>query len=130
MNDAVIPNGPQTAQHVLPAIGTLVLVLALILALAWIARRWLRAPGLSRSNFSVLGAMSIGPREKLLLVDVGGKQVLLGVTPGSITSLQPLAEPIELPQVNELTRGAPGESPFAALLAKATARTQTSRTGA
>lgn len=114
---------PQAADQVLPAIGALLVVLGLILALAWIARRWLRTPGLSRSGFTILGALSIGPREKLLLVEIGGQQVLLGVTPGSVTSLQTLVKPIDLnaaPIEATAKDGAPKPaSPFAAALARA-----------
>lgn len=115
---------PQAADQVLPAIGALLVVLGLILALAWMAKRWLRAPGLSRSGFNVLGALSIGPREKLLLVEIGGQQVLLGVTPGSVTSLQTLARPIDLSVPASGTDGddvteRSARSPFAAALARA-----------
>ena len=113
-------NVPQAADQMLPALGALVIVLALILALAWVAKRWMSTPGISRSSFKVLGAMSLGPREKLLLVDVGGKQVLLGVTPGSITSLQTLAEPVDLN--NPVTSEASASAPFAAVLAKVSGR--------
>ena len=116
---------PQAADQVLPAIGALMVVLGLILALAWIARRWLRTPGLSRSGFTVLGALRIGPREKLLLVEIGGQQVLLGVTPGSVTSLQTLAQPIDLTAPSatdtdsERGSGPAPASSFAAVLARA-----------
>ena len=116
-------NVPQAADQMLPALGALVIVLALILALAWVAKRWMGTPGISRSSFKVLGAMSLGPREKLLLVDVGGKQVLLGVTPGSITSLQTLAEPVDLNNPVTSEREAPAPAPFAAVLAKVSGRT-------
>ena len=124
---------PQAADQVLPAIGALLVVLGLILALAWIARRWLRTPGLSRSGFTILGALSIGPREKLLLVEIGGQQVLLGVTPGSVTSLQTLAQPIDLSAPAASTASHDGESRpaagFAGVLARASTELRARKAG-
>jgi flagellar protein FliO/FliZ len=41
----------------------------------------------SRENMKVISALSLGMREKLILVQVGEKQLLLGVTAGRIDNL-------------------------------------------
>jgi flagellar protein FliO/FliZ len=65
----------------------LILVLLAILALAWLVRR---AGGFGRvenGSFQVLGALSLGARERVVLVRVGGKQLVLGVAPGQVRAL-------------------------------------------
>lgn len=65
-------------------------VIALVFGLAWVARRVSAMRGLSGSGggpIQVVGQLALGTRERLLLVEVDGKRVLLGVVPGSITRL-------------------------------------------
>ena len=77
----------------------LAVVLLLLFALAWAARRW-SLPGLvARSNgdeadaLKVVAQVSLGMKERLVLVEVDGKRVLLGVVPGRISRLAEPADP-------------------------------------
>lgn len=70
-------------------------VLALIVALAWAVRRFGRVQPLPAGALRVLGGLSLGARERLVLVKVGEAQLLLGVAPGRVQTLHVLAEPIE-----------------------------------
>ena len=49
-------------------------------------------------NMRVLAAMSLGGRERLLLVSVGDKQVLLGVSPGRVTHIETFLDPVVIPE--------------------------------
>lgn len=65
-------------------------VIALVFGLAWVARRVSAMRGLSGATggpIQVVGQLALGTRERLLLVEVDGKRVLLGVVPGAITRL-------------------------------------------
>lgn len=85
--------GAASAQMVLG----LAAVLALIFALAWLAKRFnLNGVGVT-PGMRVLGAMSVGPKEKILMVDVEGKRLLLGVTAQQITLLQTWESGAETP---------------------------------
>lgn len=75
--------------------GALALVILLIFACAWLARRCgvagrLRADG---TQIAVKARYSLGQRERLVVVEVDGERLLLGVTPGAITRLGRLATP-------------------------------------
>ena len=74
----------------------LLLVIGLIFLLAWLARRvQQQLPGSKSSDtIQLLATRPLGPRERLLLVQVGKEQVLLGLTPGSIETLHVLQEPV------------------------------------
>lgn len=97
------------------AVFALILVVSLILGLGWLARRM---PGVGRASGSgalrVVGSLSLGPRDRVVVVDVGGTQLLLGVGQNGMTTLHTLAEPLPLAQPSQgLTA-----SPFAQLLAQ------------
>lgn len=77
----------------------LLLVIGLIFVLAWLARRLQqRLPTANNGNETIqlVASRALGPRERLLLVQVGEEQVLLGLTPGSIETLHVLQEPVNL----------------------------------
>lgn len=78
--------------------GALAIVLLLIIACAWLARRCGFAPR-GRANgaqIAVKASYSLGQRERLV-VEIDGQRLLLGVTPGAITRLGRLARPEEEP---------------------------------
>ncbi len=72
----------------------LVLVLGLIFAIAWVMRRFGQGTLMGGQHMKVVSSLPLGPREKLLLVDVGGEQLLLGVTPGRINCLHNFNAPV------------------------------------
>lgn len=73
----------------------LVIVLLCIVALAWIAKRFNRLQSTPDGSLRVLGGMSMGARERIVLVQVGENQLLLGVAPGRINTLHVLDQPLE-----------------------------------
>ena len=68
----------------------LLVVIALILGLAWLMRKYGRLPMSNQVDMKVLGGLSLGTREKALLVQVEGRRLLLGVSPGRVTTLHVL----------------------------------------
>ncbi|WP_177408488.1 MULTISPECIES: flagellar biosynthetic protein FliO [unclassified Pseudomonas] len=85
--------GGQLAQMVFG----LLLVVGLIFFLAWVLRRMQGATPKGGQVIEIVGSRAIGPRDRLLLVQVGKAQILIGHTPGSIEALHVLAEPVEVP---------------------------------
>ena len=67
--------------------GGLLLVVALILVLSWLARKSGRLNALAGDRIQVVGSRSIGGRERLLVVEFAGREILLGVTATTITRL-------------------------------------------
>ena len=66
----------------------LAFIVGLILLLSWGARRLVSVRPGDTSEISIVATRFIGPREKLLLVDVEGTRVLVGIT---ATSMNPIA---------------------------------------
>jgi flagellar protein FliO/FliZ len=80
----------------------LLLVLGLIFFLAWLLRRVQQAgPAGKGQVIEIVGSRALGPRDRLMLVQVGNEQILLGLSPGTITALHVLKEPIEVPTTTE-----------------------------
>jgi flagellar protein FliO/FliZ len=75
---------------------SLIAVVGLIFALAWVLRRLRIAGPRSRGEIAVIDQLSLGPRERIALIRVGESQVLVGIGAGGVVSLQPLAVPIPI----------------------------------
>lgn len=100
-------------------VGGLVVVIGLILVLAWILRRLPGAPGPGRHVIEVLAVRPVGTRERLLLVQVGEEQILLGLTPTGIRHLHTLQERVVIPPTQ------PPAGDFASLLRRVRDKTET-----
>ena len=94
-------SGGNTAQVATMAsmLGGLILVLALIFVLAYIVKRLNLVPS-SHGPMKTLAVTPLGQREKLVLVDVGGQQYLLGVTPTHVNLIDKLVEPVTVESVS------------------------------
>ena len=80
----------------------LLLVLGLIFFLAWLLRRVQQAgPAGKGQVIELIGSRALGPRDRLMLVQVGNEQILLGLSPGTITALHVLKEPVPVPSTSE-----------------------------
>jgi flagellar protein FliO/FliZ len=84
------------------AVGTGNLVLGLLFLLLLVIGAWWLVRRMGGLQFhggagamQVLAALPVGPRERVVLVSVGGQQLLLGVAPGRVSLLMKLEEPLE-----------------------------------
>ncbi|CAG2133473.1 flagellar biosynthetic protein FliO [Cupriavidus plantarum] len=100
-----ISTGGSLAQAGLGLFG----VIALILAIAWIARR----TGLVRHTtgggaMKVVGSLMLGARQRLVMVEVGDTWIVLGVSAGEIRPLHTMPAPADrATQPYQSTYGAP-----------------------
>ncbi len=92
----------------------LLVVLAAIFAVAWLARRVRGIGSRVGHAIDVLADMPLGPKERAVLLKVGGEQILVGVAPGRVSALHVLREPIELPKA--AAAATPAALSFGALL--------------
>lgn len=81
------PVAPVAAGQALQVVLGLCVVLGMIVAAAWVARRLqaIRPQGLG--HIRIIEGMALGTRDKLLLVEVDGARVLLGLSAGRIATL-------------------------------------------
>lgn len=89
--DALSPAfGEQLAQ----VVGGLGIVLAMVLMLAWLAKRFTHTRIGGTQGFRLVGGLSLGAKERIVLVQVGETQLLVGVAPGRVQTLHVLDEPV------------------------------------
>jgi len=82
------------AGHLLQTTLGLIAVLLLIGAAAWAMKRFGNLKVGAQGKLRILGGISLGTRERVVLLEVGEQQLVLGVAPGRITTLHVLAEPL------------------------------------
>lgn len=74
------------------------LVVALILGCAWLIKRMGTLQGSRSGLIKVIAVLPLGTRERIALVEVGGQQLLLGITATQVTTLHRFDEPVAEPQ--------------------------------
>ena len=77
---------PELGASLLQMSFGLAVVVGLLFACLWLLRR-LSAPRGGGAAVKVLGAAAVGPRERVVLVQLGEQVLVLGVAPGSVTKL-------------------------------------------
>jgi flagellar protein FliO/FliZ len=76
-----------SAAGVAEVFGSLLLVVGAIFALAWVAR-WLQGTRIARgTGIQIRGGAQLGAKEKVVLLQVGDTQFLVGVASSSVSLL-------------------------------------------
>lgn len=83
-----------SGRHLVSVFMGLAVIIGLILALAWIVRRFSQGGIFTQSSIKIVAALPMGTRERLVVVDVAGQQILLGVTATQINKLHVFDEPV------------------------------------
>jgi flagellar protein FliO/FliZ len=67
------------------------LVIGLLLALLWTLRKLQNGAVLRKSfqRMQLVETLSVGPRQKIILIQVDGRDVLIGITAQNMTALSP-----------------------------------------
>ncbi len=78
----------------LKVLFSLAAVVALIYGLAWLLRRSVWRSAGNAQTIRLLASASVGARERVVLVDIAGQQLLLGVAPGRVDLLKDFEQPI------------------------------------
>ncbi len=75
-------------------IAGLGIVILCIVGLAWMLKRAGGLQSSARGTLRVIDGVALSTRERLVLVQVGDQQVLLGVAPGRVNRVHVLDEPV------------------------------------
>jgi flagellar protein FliO/FliZ len=90
----------------LATLGKLAIALLLVLVVFWVFARVMRqmqgSQGMLHSGLKVVGALSVGQRERVVVVQAGDQQLVLGVTANQINTLHVLATPLVADGAEEL----------------------------
>lgn len=72
----------------------LAIILVLIVGMAWAMRRMGRFNSGAQGELRILAGLSVGQRERVVLLQVGKEQILIGVSPAGVNPLHKLEEPL------------------------------------
>ncbi|NQZ26794.1 MAG: flagellar biosynthetic protein FliO [Colwellia sp.] len=105
LDGRAVNNTPEVGKHVMSNMnaGSMILSLLMVLALIIICAFVLKRFNISQQGISqlkVITSLSLGTKERLMVVQVGEQQLLLGVTAQQITLLETLAEPLTKQGIN------------------------------
>jgi flagellar protein FliO/FliZ len=75
------------AGSLLQTILALCFVLALLALLAWAVKRFGPTSHMGTVPIKLVGALSLGGRERIMVVEVGGQWIVVGASPGRVNAL-------------------------------------------
>lgn len=70
----------------------LLVVLAVMAGVAWMTKRLAGKSGASYSVARIVGGVSVGTRERVVVVEVGKRWLVVGVTAGSVSAIANLSQ--------------------------------------
>ena len=91
---------PLSSPYLLKLTGGLVLVVALIFALAWLVKKLNLNQQSNNGLMRIVTGMPLGTRDRLVVLQVGEEQILLGLTPGRIEKLHTLSRPLQVAETD------------------------------
>ena len=92
--DTAVSTAPDSAAYLWQVMLGLFLVLGIIFAIAWFLRRFGQGGFLAGSQMKVVASLPLSTRERVVMIEVGGQQILLGVAPGRVNKLHVFSEPV------------------------------------
>lgn len=100
---------------ILPSLVAFALVIALIPVALWALKRTQALRGSHDGVLRLVAGLAVGPRERIAVVNVAGRSLVVGITAQSITHLATLDEAVEAPAVPGVAASA--QTAFAQMLA-------------
>ena len=95
---AVAPSSLFTGDYLLQVVGSFVVVILLLVGVLVMLRRFNGVSGQMSGNMRVLSSVGVGQRERAVLLQVGDKQILVGVGPGNVRKIHVFDEPVVDPK--------------------------------
>lgn len=81
----------------------LAVVLAMVGAAAWLLKRFSAVPGAGSGLIRIIGGAPVGQRERVVLVELAGTWLLLGVAPGQVRTLHTMPKTEFVPAADVAT---------------------------
>ena len=78
--------GP-SAGSLFQTLASLMLVLGLLAALAWVLKRWGPRGQVNAGGLRIVSALNLGGRERIIVVEVGDQWIVVGASPGRVNAL-------------------------------------------
>ncbi len=89
-------SSPVSASALMQTTLGLIVVVAFIVLIAWLLKRTNSLQSSANGQLKVIAGLPVGTRERILLIEAGEEQVLIGVTAQQINTLHVLNSPIDV----------------------------------
>ena len=107
--DAVVTGVPIVGGSELLSMGlSMVVVVVAILVLGWFLSRSRFAGGGSSDLINIIGSRALGPKERLLVIEVADQHLLIGMTSTAVQTLHVFDEPVSAAVSHEEAHGFAG----------------------
>ena len=100
----------------LQAVAGLAVVLAAIAGSAWLMRRVVKVHASHGSPLTLRATLPVGPRERVMVLEIEDTWIVVGVAPGRVSPLHALPKGAAVPVPAATDAAAGPQTPFAALL--------------
>jgi flagellar protein FliO/FliZ len=97
-----------SAGGLMQTIFALTLVLGLLAALAWLMKRYGPQAQAGAGGLRIVGALNLGGRERIMVVEIGDQWIVVGASPGRVSALATLPKQEGAPVLN--TQAPPASS--------------------
>lgn len=84
----------------------LLVVLGLMAASAWLLRRFNAAKCISAAHVKIIGGVSVGSRERIVVVEIADQWIVVGVAPGRVNALSTMPRQ----EITAVTDAAPAKN--------------------
>lgn len=91
---SAVPPATDLGGSIMQLVLGLAVVIALLFASLWLLKRLSAPRGQAAGLLRVVAGTAVGPRERVVIVEVGGTWMVLGVAPGQVSALA------EIPKIN------------------------------
>ena len=91
---AVSPSSLFTGDYLLQVIGSFVVVILLLIGVLVLLRRFNGVSSQMSGNMRVISSVGVGQRERVVLLQVGVDQILVGVGPGNVRKIHAFDHPV------------------------------------
>jgi len=85
-----------SGNYLFQIIGSLGLVICVLLGVLMFLKRFNSVGKANGEHIQILGSAALGQRERAVLLQVGGDQILIGVASGNVTALHHLSENVSV----------------------------------
>ena len=108
---AALEPGAASSGSLFQVLLGLILVLGLMAALAWVVKRFGATHAAGGAVIKVIGGVSVGGRERVLVIEAADQWIVVGVSPGRVNALATMPR-----QENTAPMTAPATKNFSAWL--------------
>jgi flagellar protein FliO/FliZ len=117
-NAQLVPAGsPMSFSYVIQILISFLIVIGVILSIAWFMKKTGRLGYGGGQLIKIKSSISLGMREKILVIEVANENIVVGVAPGQIRTLHVMGSDIEIEDQGNL-KGNGGNRGFKQLIDK------------